>query len=233
MIADALKAVRHSVQLATEKYGRAPSSVRVVAVSKTKPVELLMEAYTAGQRHFGENYAKELKEKAPQMPADIQWHFIGNLQLNKAKMVAEIPNLYCVESVDTEKLANKLNTLRENKAPLKVMVQVNTSGEESKSGVSPEQCTELALHVANNCANLEFVGLMTIGRLGDISPECFQTLVKCRNVLTEQHPSAFPPVEKFELSMGMSSDFDVAIECGSTNVRIGSTIFGARDYTKK
>lgn len=110
---------------------------RLVAVSKTKPVSLLMEAYNAGQRHFGENYVQEVLEKAPQMPRDVHWHFIGHLQSNKAKaLVQSIPNLYSVETVDSQKIANHLNRAcegAERDELLKVMVQVNTSGEESKS----------------------------------------------------------------------------------------------------
>lgn len=211
--------------------------VRLVAVSKTKAAPILQEAYDAGQRVFGENYVQELVEKAPVLPPDIRWHFIGHLQSNKAKVVTQIPNLYMIESIDSVKLANAVNKHvakvdREEK--LRVMVQVNTSGETSKSGVEPGQAvTDLCLHVATQCLNLQLVGLMTIGRLGDISPECFETLAQCRDQVIAANISGVPPADEFELSMGMSGDFELAIQAGSTNVRIGSTIFGARDYSKK
>mmetsp|Transcript_23346 Transcript_23346/g.41292 ORF Transcript_23346/g.41292 Transcript_23346/m.41292 type:complete len:202 (+) Transcript_23346:74-679(+) len=168
------------------------------------------------------------------MPDDVKWHFIGHLQTNKAKLIAGVKNVYVVESVDSVKLANALNKcIAADREPLKVMVQVNTSGEESKSGVEPAACNDLVRHVLTECAKLQFVGLMTIGRLGDVSPECFQTLASCRDsVLAANIPGA-PAAEEFELSMGMSGDFELAIECGSTNVRVGSTIFGSRVYPKK
>lgn len=175
---------------------------------------------------------QELVEKAPQLPSDIKWHFIGHLQSNKAKHIARIPNLFLVESLDSVKLANTLDkALPEDRAePLRVMVQVNTSGEDSKSGVEPEECTELVRHVATSCSRLRFIGLMTIGRIGDVSPACFERLAACRDKVIEAQIPNVPSLEDFELSMGMSGDFEVAIQAGSTSVRVGSTIFGARDY---
>jgi len=211
--------------------------VRLVAVSKTKPAALVQEAYDAGQRHFGENYVQEIVDKAPLLPGDVKWHFIGHLQSNKAKMVCKIPNLYMIESIDSVKLADAVNKYVANvtrSEKLRVMVQVNTSGEESKSGVEPGQAVkDLCQHVATQCLNLQLVGLMTIGRLGDISPECFETLVNCRDEVIAAKIDGVPSGNEFELSMGMSGDFELAIQAGSTNVRIGSTIFGDRDYSKK
>ncbi|CAK8985446.1 Pyridoxal phosphate homeostasis protein (PLP homeostasis protein) (Proline synthase co-transcribed bacterial homolog protein) (Pyridoxal phosphate-binding protein) [Durusdinium trenchii] len=230
-VAEALSAVKTKIQASAERLGR--PAPRLVAVSKTKPVSMLMEAFEAGQRHFGENYVQELVEKAPNMPRYVKWHFIGNLQSNKVKHIVSIPNLYMVESVHSVKIANTLNRLlpdtREEK--LRVMVQVNTSGEESKSGVEPSGCLELVEHVMANCTKLELVGLMTIGRLGDVSPECFQLLAKCRDDVMEKHATSFQ--DGLELSMGMSGDFELAMAHGSTNVRVGSTIFGARSYPAK
>ncbi|KAH7672205.1 Pyridoxal phosphate homeostasis protein [Dioscorea alata] len=234
---DAVMAFRYvltRVQQAAERSGRAAEQVRLVAVSKTKPVSLIRQVYDAGHRCFGENYAQEIIEKAPQLPEDIQWHFIGNLQSNKVKaLLAGVPNLDMFESVDDQKIANLLDRIVANlgRKPLKVLVQVNTSGEESKSGVDPAGCVELAKHVKLDCPNLVFSGLMTIGMLDYSStPENFKTLVNCR---TEVCKALGIPEEQCELSMGMSNDFEQAIEAGSTNVRIGSTIFGAREYPKK
>ncbi|KAK1297498.1 hypothetical protein QJS10_CPB15g02038 [Acorus calamus] len=230
----ALRSVMQRVHAAAERSARPAESVRVVAVSKTKPASLIRQVYDAGHRCFGENYVQELVDKAPQLPEDIEWHFIGHLQSNKVKTIlSSVPNLDMVESVDNEKLANLLDRTVANigRKPLKVLVQVNTSGEESKNGVEPSECVGLAKHVKLSCPNLEFSGLMTIGMLDYSStPENFKTLANCRaevcNVLgiTE---------EQCELSMGMSGDFEKAIEMGSTNVRIGSTIFGPREYPKK
>ncbi|OAY25887.1 pyridoxal phosphate homeostasis protein [Manihot esculenta] len=232
--AAALRSVLQRVQQAAERAGRGSQHIRVVAVSKTKPVSVIRQVYDAGHRCFGENYVQEIVEKAPQLPEDIEWHFIGNLQSNKAKpLLAGVPNLAMVESVDDEKIANHLNRAVGNlgRKRLKVLIQVNTSGEESKSGVEPSACVELAKHVNQNCPNLEFCGLMTIGMLDYSStPENFKTLTNCRSEVCK---ALGIPEEQCELSMGMSNDFEQAIEMGSTNVRIGSTIFGPREYQKK
>ncbi|XP_074341663.1 uncharacterized protein LOC141679078 isoform X2 [Apium graveolens] len=211
--ATALRSVLHRVNNAAVKFGRNADQIKVVAVSKTKPVPLLREVYDAGHRFFGENYVQEIIDKAPQLPDDIQWHFIGNLQSNK--------------------IANLLDRVTGSigRKPLKVLVQVNTSGEASKFGVDPSGCMELAKHVSLGCPNLEFCGLMTIGMPDYTStPENFKTLANCRSEVCNALGMG---EEKCELSMGMSGDFELAIEMGSTNVRIGSTIFGSREYPKK
>lgn len=229
-----LRSVVDRVRQAAERSSRQPERVQVVAVSKTKPVSLIRQVYDAGHRCFGENYVQEIIEKAPQLPEDIEWHFIGHLQSNKVKpLLSGVPNLAMVESVDDEKIANHLDRVVANigRKPLKVLVQVNTSGEETKSGVDPSGCVELARHVKMSCPNLEFSGLMTIGMLDYTStPENFRALSNCR---IEVCKALGITEEECELSMGMSGDFEQAIEMGSTIVRIGSTIFGAREYPKK
>ncbi|XP_077227152.1 uncharacterized protein LOC143860417 isoform X3 [Tasmannia lanceolata] len=251
-VSTALRSVLCRIQQASERSGRPSDRINLVAVSKTKPISLIQQVYDAGHRCFGENYVQELVEKAPQLPADIEWHFIGRLQSNKVKSLlgrarfsgidriysnmnkpAAVPNLDMVESVDNEKIANHLDCMVASigRRPLKVLVQVNTSGEESKSGVNPSGCVELAKHVRLGCPNLEFSGLMTIGMLDYSStPENFKTLSNCRIEVCNALGIA---EDQCELSMGMSADFEQAIEMGSTNVRIGSTIFGAREYPKK
>ncbi|MED6144495.1 hypothetical protein PIB30_016163 [Stylosanthes scabra] len=231
--AASLRSVLQRVHQAAERSGRTPQQVRVVAVSKTKPVSVLREVYDSGHRCFGENYVQELVEKAPQLPEDIRWHFIGNLQSNKAKLlVNSVPNLEYVETVDDEKIANVLDNAVANmgRKPLKVFVQVNTSGETSKFGVNPEGCVDLVKYVRDR-QYLEFCGLMTIGMPDYTStPENFKTLWNCRSEVCKAIGIS---EDQCELSMGMSADFEQAIEMGSTNVRIGSTIFGAREYPKK
>ncbi|PON52131.1 Proline synthase co-transcribed protein [Parasponia andersonii] len=232
--AGALRSVLHRVQQAADRAGSGSHPIRVVAVSKTKPVSLLRQVYDAGHRCFGENYVQEIVEKAPQLPEDIEWHFIGNLQSNKVKsLLTGVPNLAMVESVDDEKIANQLDRFVASigRKPLKVLVQVNTSGEVSKSGVEPSGCVELAKHVSLRCPNLEFSGLMTIGMLDYTStPENFKTLANCRSEVCK---ALGITEEQCELSIGMSGDFELAIEMGSTNVRIGSIIFGPREYPKE
>lgn len=185
-----------------------------------------------GQRVFGENYAQEICEKAPKLPDDIQWHFIGTLQSNKVKPLFEtVKNLYCVEGVSSLKLARTLDKNWNNATrKLNVFVQVNTSQEDSKDGVEPGECKELVKQVITTCPNLAFCGLMTIGKLGDPTPACFELLAKLRqDILSDAELSKIClPLEKFELSMGMSGDYEMAVKCGATNVRVGSTIFGAR-----
>ncbi|KAF1002470.1 uncharacterized protein LOC141701245 [Apium graveolens] len=230
----ALQSVLHRVRQAAERSGRSGNDVRVVAVGKTKPISLIRQLYDAGHRCFGENYVQEFIDKAPQLPEDIQWHFIGHLQSNKAKsLLAAVPNLAMVEGVDNEKIANHLDRAVANikRKPLKVLVQVNTSGETSKSGVDPSGCVELVKHVRMGCPNLEFSGLMTIG-MADYSstPENFKTLSNCK---IEVCKAIGMTLDQCQLSMGMSGDFEQAIELGSTSVRIGSTIFGPREYPKK
>ncbi|XP_059942037.1 pyridoxal phosphate homeostasis protein isoform X3 [Mesoplodon densirostris] len=215
---------------------------RLVAVSKTKPADMVIEAYSHGQRTFGENYVQELLEKAsnPKILSscpEIKWHFIGHLQKQNVNKLMAVPNLFMLETVDSVKLADKVNSAWQKKGSperLKVMVQINTSGEESKHGLPPAETVAVVEHVNAKCPSLEFVGLMTIGSLGhDLSqgpnPD-FQVLLSLREELCRKLSI---PTDQVELSMGMSVDFQHAIEVGSTNVRIGSTIFGERDYSKK
>jgi len=231
--------VKESIKDAISKR-EGDEDVRLVAVSKTKPVELLMEAYEAGQRAFGENYAQELLSKAATLPSDIRWHFIGPLQSNKAAALVKgvgLEKLACIETVSTIKLANKLNravaTLHEDmddeeeKKRLGIYLQVNTSGEESKSGVSPDEVSNLAVEISTNCPQLQILGLMTIGAPGDFT--CFDSLVSCRTDVA--NALGLESEKSLELSMGMSGDFEEAIARGSTSVRVGSTIFGTRDYS--
>nr|XP_026501721.1 pyridoxal phosphate homeostasis protein [Vanessa tameamea] len=216
---------------------------KLVAVSKIKPVPLIIQAYEAGQRHFGENYVNELSEKAsdPQILEkckEIQWHFIGHLQTNKINKLLNSPGLYIVETVDSEKLADNINKqwvkIRKDESKLNVMVQVNTSGEEVKNGVEPSRVTQLVEHVRKNCPDLDFKGLMTIGQYDyDTSqgpnPD-FLTLAKCRQEVCEKLNL---DINNVELSMGMSSDFEHAIELGATTVRVGTNIFGVRPPKNK
>ncbi|KAJ4835691.1 hypothetical protein Tsubulata_032544 [Turnera subulata] len=238
--ATALRSVLLRVRQAAERAGTQPELVRVVAVSKTKPVSLIREVYDAGHRCFGENYVQEIVDKAPQLPEDIQWHFIGHLQSNKVKTLlgivsnfGAVPNLDMVQGVDNDKIASRLDNVVSSlgRNPLKVLAQVNTSGEESKSGVDPSGCVRLAEYIKARCPNLVLSGLMTIGMPDYTStPQNFRTLLNCRQEVCK---ALGMQEDQFELSMGMSGDFEQAIEMGSTNVRIGSTIFGPREYPKK
>lgn len=194
---------------------------QLVAVSKTKPVELIIEAYEEGQRHFGENYAKELIEKANhpsilEKCKDIRWHFIGNLQSNKVNKLVNLPNLYMIETLDEEKLAITLNKswskFRDESERLKIMIQVNTSGENEKNGVEPSGVVDLTKFVLENCPNLEFDGIMTIGKFGynleDGPNPDFLKLKECRDEICQ---SLGLDWKNINLSMGMSDDFEHAV----------------------
>lgn len=235
-----LESIHEKMAAATEvakAKGAHTHDPRLVAVSKTKPLSAILDAYAAGQRRFGENYVQELVEKAadPACPDDIEWHFIGTLQSNKAKLVAGAKGLAVIETITSVKLANmveKALVAKGREDPLPVYVQVNTSGEEAKGGVAPEATSAIVAHIREQCPHLSFAGLMTIGEYGRVmepgqtNPD-FIKLVECRTAVAA---AAGLENDDVEISMGMSGDYVHAIELGSTNVRVGSTIFGARQY---
>lgn len=226
---------------------RAPKCPQLVAVSKTKPTEMVIEAYQAGQRVFGENYVQELEQKSAdpeilQNCPDIKWHFIGTVQSNKVPKIVKSKNLHIVETIASLKIAEKFqSSCVSNKVEkLGIFVQVNTSGEENKGGIEPSEVVSVVQHILSNCPNLEFRGLMTIGALahsvassaaaeGSGPNPDFVTLIECRRRIAKE---CGLDERQLELSMGMSNDFEEAIRMGSTNIRVGSSIFGARN-TKK
>jgi len=229
---------------------RASACPRLVAVSKTKHKGDVISAYQAGHRHFGENYVQELLEKCndPEVLEkcpDIRWHFIGNLQSGKtAKFTKGMKNVSCIETISSAKLADKLQSAMAREKPpitVDVFIQVNTSLEENKNGVAPgPETLDLSRHILEKCPNLVFKGLMTIGDLGNSKPSQprtqldsnpdFLSLIKCRKEVCDELNLA---EANLELSMGMSNDYEEAIRMGSTNVRVGSSIFGARNYPSK
>ena len=225
-----LNAVKAKMEAAMTSNNRNISDVTLIAVSKTKPSEAIQTLYDYGHRDFGENYFQELLEKAQKLPRDISWHFIGHLQSGKAsKLIREVPNLAVIETVDTLKLASKLNAActTANRPNLDIYIQVHTSDEETKSGVTSDELPELVDAIVKDCPCLTIKGLMTIGAPGDLS--CFDKLVSSRATVAGL---LNVPVESLHLSMGMSGDFEEAIAKGATHIRVGSTIFGARIYPK-
>ena len=219
-----LQAVRQRLANACASSGRPTDDVMLLAVSKTKPLSMVLEAYDQGQRHFGENYLQDALEKIEANPHDdIVWHFIGAIQSNKTKTIAE--NFAWVHTLEREKIAKRLNDQRPaHLPPLKVCIQVNISEEIAKSGVSLAELPALAAKI-DALPNLELVGLMCIPAANqpeDIQSQAFEGMVTARDQLQEKHP------QLTELSMGMSGDLDLAIAHGTTMVRIGTDIFGAR-----
>jgi pyridoxal phosphate enzyme (YggS family) len=224
-VAEGLAAVSARIERAALAAGRDPSSVRLVAVSKTKGPEAVREAFAAGQRAFGENYAQELAAKAEAL-ADldgIEWHFIGHLQSNKAKIVARHADV--VHTVDSASLARELGRRaagEQRAAPLPVLIEVNVAREPQKAGAAPSEIDEV-IQAVRAQGSLALRGLMTMPPQGDAlaARRCFETLASLRNL--HGGVAALP-----ELSMGMSDDLEVAIACGATLVRVGTAIFGPR-----
>ena len=221
-----LQQVRQRISAAASQCGRDPQDITLLAVSKTKPASAVAEAAAAGQRCFGENYVQEGVDKI-QLLADLNlvWHFIGPLQSNKSRLVAE--NFDWCHTVDRLRIATRLNEQRpDNAEPLNVLIQVNISDEQSKSGITLAELPALAQAVAQ-LPRLRLRGLMAIP-----APEAEyeRQLAVCQQMATalKELQSDYPEVDT--LSLGMSDDMDAAIAAGSTMVRIGTAIFGARDY---
>ncbi|EKO3438874.1 YggS family pyridoxal phosphate-dependent enzyme [Vibrio fluvialis] len=227
-----LEHITSQIENAQQKCGRPRSSVQLLAVSKTKPVEAILEAAQAGQRAFGENYVQEgcdkvqfFAEHHPEL--DLEWHFIGPLQSNKTRLIAE--HFDWMHTIDRAKIAQRLSKQRPaHLPPLQVLIQVNTSGEASKSGISENDLFTLA-ELISGLPNLTLRGLMSIPENVPDYPSqlaAFRQLATLKDRLAEKYDGIDT------LSMGMSGDMEAAIEAGSTIVRIGTAIFGQRDYSR-
>ncbi|MBY7898845.1 YggS family pyridoxal phosphate-dependent enzyme [Vibrio fluvialis] len=227
-----LEHITSQIENAQQKCGRPRSSVQLLAVSKTKPVEAILEAAQAGQRAFGENYVQEgcdkvqfFAEHHPKL--DLEWHFIGPLQSNKTRLIAE--HFDWMHTIDRAKIAQRLSEQRPaHLPPLQVLIQVNTSGEASKSGISENDLFTLA-ELISGLPNLTLRGLMSIPENVPDYPSqlaAFLQLAALKDRLAEKYDGIDT------LSMGMSGDMEAAIEAGSTIVRIGTAIFGQRDYSR-
>ncbi|MCG6369612.1 YggS family pyridoxal phosphate-dependent enzyme [Vibrio fluvialis] len=227
-----LEHITSQIENAQQKCGRPRSSVQLLAVSKTKPVEAILEAAQAGQRAFGENYVQEgcdkvqfFAEHHPEL--DLEWHFIGPLQSNKTRLIAE--HFDWMHTIDRAKIAQRLSEQRPaHLPPLQVLIQVNTSGEASKSGISENDLFTLA-ELISGLPNLTLRGVMSIPENVPDYPSqlaAFRQLAALKDRLAEKYDGIDT------LSMGMSGDMEAAIEAGSTIVRIGTAIFGQRDYSR-
>jgi PLP dependent protein len=225
-IASRLQAVRQRIAEAAARAGRDPASVRLVLASKTQSPEALRAAYLAGARDFGENYVQEAASKRAALTdlADIRWHMIGHLQTNKAKIAIAMFDL--IQTLDSERLAAAITRVRPS-PPMPTLIEVNTGGEASKSGVSPESVEALIGAVR---AKVAVLGLMTIpppaptpGEAGTWGRRYFAALRELRGRL-----AAATGLALSELSMGMTDDFEAAIEEGATMVRVGRAVFGER-----
>ena len=203
-----------------------PENVELVAVSKFHPVEKIKEVYDCGQKVFGENKVQELLTKVNELPADIQWHLIGHLQTNKVKYIA--PFIDTIQSVDSEKLLLEINKEAvKNNRKIKVLLQVKIAEEETKYGLEISETKEIfSNYLEHQYPNIEILGLMGMATFTDNKNQVKSEFLVLKSLFDEL--STFKKLET--LSMGMSDDFALAIECGSTSVRIGSAIFGVRNY---
>ena len=229
-VQDNLLNIKNEIEKIAKECGRDPNTIQLIAVSKTKPVEQITEAINAGQLAFGENYVQEGIEKIQyfekNMPNnDLIWHFIGPLQSNKSKLVAE--HFDWMHTIDRLKIAQRLSDQRPNHmAKLNVLIQVNISQEASKSGVKPEEVTDLVKQIVA-LPNLNLRGLMAIPEIENDYDKQLKVFTKMQQLLHSLQKN-YPFMDT--LSMGMSGDMPAAINAGSTMVRIGTAIFGARQY---
>lgn len=228
MIRENLESVRERLKTACTEAGRNPEEVTLIAVSKTKPLWMLEEAYEAGVRDFGENKVQELVEKAEKMPSDIRWHMIGHLQRNKVKAV--IDKAYLIHSVDSLRLAEEISKEAQKRGlVMKILIEVNVAGEESKFGVAPDGAEELIRSIAD-LPGVLICGLMTIAPFVENPEENRVFFKSLKNLSVDIKEKNIDNVTMDFLSMGMTGDYEVAAQEGAACVRVGTGIFGERSY---
>lgn len=229
-IADNLDDVERRICEACKRAGRDRSEVTLIAVSKTKPVSMIEEAIDHGIYVFGENKVQELVSKHDEIDKDLDWHMIGHLQTNKVRMLPG--KVKMIHSVDSLKLAGEIDR-QFKKAGLiaDVLIEVNVAGEESKFGLSPQDVESFLPEIAK-FANLRVKGLMTIAPYTEDPEENRNIFIKLKKLLIDMNAKNYDNIDMSELSMGMTGDFEVAIEEGATFVRVGTGIFGSRIYQK-
>ena len=220
--------VLEKVQCSCDKAGRDRKDVTLIAVSKTKPVEMLKEVYDCGCRDFGENKVQEIMDKYPQLPLDIRWHMIGHLQTNKVKYIVD--KVYMIHSVDSIKLAKEISkeALKKN-VVVKILLEVNVAQEETKFGLLTEEVLNFYKEVVD-LPGLKVCGLMTIAPYVENPEENRQYFVDLKQLMVDIQSDKTDNISVGELSMGMTGDYEVAIEEGATFVRVGTGIFGERNY---
>ena len=231
MLKDNLKNVEERVQAACDRAGRKREEVTLIAVSKTKPIEMLQEIYDENVRDFGENKVQELCGKIEKMPKDIQWHMIGHLQRNKVKYIAG--QVALIHSVDSYRLAEEINIQAKKKNIIvPILVEVNIAHEESKFGISEEDAIQLVEEIAE-LENVRIKGLMTIAPYVENAEDNRLYFRKIKDLSVDIAAKNIDNVSMEILSMGMTGDYEVAIEEGATMVRVGTGIFGERNYNKQ
>ena len=220
--------VNEKVRKACDRAGRNRDGVTLIAVSKTKPLEDLREAYEAGARDFGENKVQELVDKIPQMPEDVRWHMIGHLQRNKVKYIVD--KVYMIHGVDSLKLGEEISKEAvKHGVTVRILIEVNVAGEDTKYGVSPEEAPLLAIGLSK-LPGISLQGLMTIAPYVTDPEENRLIFAKLRQLAVDISEKNIDNVSMNVLSMGMTGDYEVAVEEGATFVRVGTGIFGERNY---
>lgn len=228
MIAENLENVKNEIKNACIRSGRKPEDVTLIAVSKTKPVEMLKEAYDRGCRHFGENKVQELLDKYDFMPGDTKWHMIGHLQRNKVKYIVD--KVYMIHSVDSLRLAEEISREALKKdVTVSILIEVNVSGEDTKFGLSPSETEELVRKIAV-LPGIAIQGLMTIAPYVDDPEDNRRYFEALKQLSVDIREKNIDNVNMNVLSMGMTGDYAVAIEEGAVFVRVGTGIFGERQY---
>ncbi len=228
MIKDNIAAVRERIDAAAKRAGRDPEEIKLIAVSKTMPVEMLKEAYEAGQRDFGENRVQELVPKMEELPADIRWHLIGQLQKNKVKYISGRTEL--IHSVDSIGLAQFIDKEAKKRGVVSdILFEVNIAGEESKSGFKPEDVLDAAEQISA-LDGVRIRGLMTVAPLVENAEDNRIYFRNLKHLYIDMQNKNMDNSMVDTLSMGMSGDFEVAVEEGATMVRVGTAIFGKRSY---
>jgi len=223
-----LVSVEERVAAACNRAGRDRNEVTLIAVSKTKPVEDLQVIYDQGVRNFGENKVQELTEKIPEMQSDIKWHLIGHLQRNKVKYIVDKVEL--IHSVDSYRLAEEINIQAKKKnITVPILIEVNAANEVTKFGVKLEETEQLCREISQ-LENVHIMGLMTIAPNVVVSEENRQIFHKIKDLSVDIANKNIDNVDMRIISMGMTNDFEVAIEEGATLVRVGTAIFGERNY---
>lgn len=228
MLAENLAQVQKKIADACEKAGRDPGEVTLVAVSKTKPVEMLKEAYDAGARVFGENKVQEILDKYDRLPGDIQWHMIGHLQRNKVKYIVDKAAM--IHSVDSLRLAQTIEQEAAKKnVCVPILLEVNVAQEESKFGLKMEEVIPLLEEICTY-SHIQVQGLMTIAPFVEDPEENREVFRKLKKLSVDIAGKNINNITMSVLSMGMTGDYEVAVQEGATMVRVGTGIFGARNY---
>ncbi len=228
MIKDNIEKVRNNIIKAAERAGRDPGDITLIAVSKTKPVDMLKEAYDAGIRDFGENKVQEILDKYDKLPGDIRWHMIGHLQTNKVKYISD--KVCMIHSVDSLKLATEISkhALKAGRV-IPILIEVNVANEESKFGVSFDACEALIRDIAP-LDGIKISGLMAIAPYTDDPEENRIYFKRLKQLSVDITSKNIDNITMGVLSMGMTGDYEVAVEEGASHVRVGTGIFGERNY---